>query len=671
MSRFDNPFHDLWVTENLDASAFVRMFSDVLIHDAEALFSTGNIVLKGRQGSGKSMLLTLLESATRIAYAKSNVNYPVPSKQCCFISAGIHLTQQSASLIASRANEYVPARRAQIVASNFADYFNALLCRDLLENILLINSAQNDSLEVLSEVKISLSKNELHGFFDNLTKKQAWRGVLRHPCASLEDCIGELNERVRMHRLHANGMVEELPNWLLESRYDAGIPVAELASALRESGIIPSHVLVLLRVDQHEELYELERHSGLGSVFRQVLNSALARRDSRVAYRIGTRHYAWDSDLSSWGSGAPLEQERDYSVIDLDFILRREEHSRGWKFPVLAHDVLSRRLTAAGLSFDGDPLRELFGRPLSAKQKAKKYVGDTQPSIKSDSTWAIEWLNYLEELWRVGDPLDARFGEAWLRQRAQVGAKVAQHGSLAQGLPWRRSKWWAKERNEIALLQLAGERQQALIWSGDRQVIDLAGNNILAFMTICKTIWATWQRRNADDAKKDSLRIPNFSIDDQIVGINEASHIWFKKLHVGLEADRRNKFISALGSWFRSRMLSDRRLAYPGHNGFSLEASVLMLDNDLIQLIKLCRDHGDLIEVLHTTKNKSQERRLKWYLHPLLCPYFRIPHVRTKEPIYSSLNELEKISEHDFKAEGVNIEILEQESSQLGLPGFE
>lgn len=668
--RFDNPFHDLWVSENLDPAAFVKMFSSVLVQDAEALFSTGNIVLKGRQGSGKSMLLTLLETRTRLSYARAKVDYPVPQKQRRFLSAGVHLTQQSASLVAARAAEYSVERRAQTVAANFADYLNSLLCLDLLKAVLQVHEVQQQDPNVMSEVPIVLTHEVQGAFLRTLSKAESWQHLAKG-LAKIDTLMDGLEARIRVHRQHANGVIEDFPADFLLTRAQAGIPVAELAVALRGSGVLPEETLILLRIDQHEELFELERNSNLGHIFRQVLNSALARRDPRIAYRIGTRHYAWEADLSSWGSGAPLEEERDYSVIDLDKILRRGEHLKGWKFPALAKDVLARRLDFAGFRAVGDPISCLFGKSMDPHERAKKYVGAAGCNLRFDDDWAPQWQTYLTNLWNEGNPLDAKFGEAWLRQDNQKRRSIPQDGEMAVGMPWRRTEWWPKERNEIALMQLAGDRQQALIWSGERQVIELAGANILAFMTICKSVWATWLRRNPGAVMKQGV-LPAFTVDDQLIGISEASQIWFKKIQVGFEADRRSKLITSLGGWFRSRMLRDRRLAYPGHNGFSLRADDLINDDvEIVRLIKVCRDHGDLLESSHTTRNKDQEPRIKWYLHPLLCPLFRIPYVRTKEPIYSSIDEIGGIYGKQRRAgpipdeEGSNDDV-----PQLGLPGF-
>jgi hypothetical protein len=361
---------------------------------------------------------------------------------------------------------------------------------------------------------------------------------------------------------------------------------------------------------------------------------------------------------------------RDYSVIDIDSILRRKEHTKGWKFPEFAKDVLNKRLEAAEFKHTSNMMEILFGRSMEPAERAHKYVGTSKNQIKAENFWAPEWITYLNFLWDNNKPLEAKLGEAWLRQGQQIRRRVAQDPTQAQGTPWRRTQWWAKERNEIALMQIAGERQQALIWSGERQIIDLAGYNILAFMTICKTIWATWQRRNPEAADNRN-ELPQFSVEDQAIGISEASQIWFNKIQVGLEADHRARFINTLGEWFRRRMLSDKALSYPGHSGFSLLAADMSLNRKIVSIIKVCRDHGDLMESPHTTKNQSQESRIKWYLHPLLCPLFRIPHIRTKEPIYTNLTELEQLystyRRKDPVADGL---ASPSERLQLDLPGI-
>jgi ABC-type lipoprotein export system ATPase subunit len=61
MDQRTNPFNELYVTETVSSSAFVRIFSPFILKNASALFLPGNVVIKGMQGCGKSMLLSLLK----------------------------------------------------------------------------------------------------------------------------------------------------------------------------------------------------------------------------------------------------------------------------------------------------------------------------------------------------------------------------------------------------------------------------------------------------------------------------------------------------------------------------------------------------------------------------------------------------------------------------------
>jgi hypothetical protein len=257
-------------------------------------------------------------------------------------------------------------------------------------------------------------------------------------------------------------------------------------------------------------------------------------------------------------------------------------------------------------------------------------------------------------MWK-DNPLNAKYGEVWLRQRTQQKKGVHKDSSAASECPWTQDKYkyWRKERNEAALVQIAGAANEMLVWSGERHLVDLAGWNILAFMTICRSVWAAWLRRTSNE-ELQKTHLPEIGRDEQCIGVNEASRTWAEKLKEGASGGQRYKLITALGTLFSAKIRNDRALSYPGHNGISLLQSEFDKKCSLTNLIKSCRDQGDLIESKHTTKTKDAKPRIKWYLNPLLCPHFRIPHVRTKEPIYTTLSELEKIYESEGKLSSIN-----------------
>ncbi|WP_338476246.1 hypothetical protein [Pseudomonas khavaziana] len=644
MNRFDNPFHDLWVTEILAPADFVKMFSPYVVTHSEELFGTGNVVVKGRQGSGKSMLLGLLSTNTRIAYARAGEPYPAPKKYKNFIAAGIHLIRDNARIVASRLSEIPSDRRRDWAATTFADYVNYLLVEDLLANIKYLSSEQIKDNVLQAEFPIKWNEESQQKLVEFLKSSDAWFGYLDN-CSNIVEISDKISNRLKEYRRYFNFNTNSLDDSIETTKTRVGEPAAVLADGLRDSGIIPESSLVFLRIDQHEELYELEKSSGYSNVFRQVINQALAMRDGRVAYRVGTRHYAWSEDIAVWGSGAHLEIMRDYSIVDIDEMFKRkEQNSQIADFGTFAEDVFRRRLSTYGFELDEKEksvLTKVFGATLSPSERAKKYVKKKSSTLQIPESWSNEWRATLEKLWET-DPLEAKLGEIWLRQRKQQTEKTYQATDIKPIMGWARRTYWKKERNEAALVQIAGDAKEMLIWSGQRHIVDLSGYNILAFMTICRAIWAAWLRSTSDD-ELEKTYIPKIEIDKQTIGINEASRIWSEKLKEGTDGDRRLKFINAIGSWFSNKIRSDKSLSNPGHNGISLYISDFEKKTEITNLIRSCRDHGDLIESDHTTKLSDGLPRIKWYLNPLLSPHFRIPHIRTKEPIYTSTRELEHI----------------------------
>ena len=160
---------------------------------------------------------------------------------------------------------------------------------------------------------------------------------------------------------------------------------------------------------------------------------ALARRDKRIAYRLGTRHYSWSNHTKVWGTNARLEEMRDYSVIDIDEMLKKHENTKN-TFTKFAVDVFKRRLKVAGFQTNTRPLKSIFGSTGSASERAKEFT-KKRTSMRLPENWAPEWKSALEKLAHK-DPLDAKLGEVWLRQKAQQEARVYLDGSLSESFIW-------------------------------------------------------------------------------------------------------------------------------------------------------------------------------------------------------------------------------------------
>lgn len=320
------------------------MFSPLVVKNMDELFGTTNVVVRGTQGSGKSMLLNLLSTNTRIAYEKSGEKYPWAGNGTTFIAAGIHLIRDNAKIIASRLSEIPEDRRESWAAATFADYVNYVLFLDMLFNVDLLAKEQAKNGCLKSQIEIKLSDEAEQKFVKKLSVSNALFGYFSQ-CESLDDILKRVVDRLQAYRRYFNFHHENLDKDVEQTKTVIGEPMIVLAEALRDTGIIPSETLFFLRIDQHEELYALERTSKYGDIFRKVINGLLALRDSRVSYRVGTRYYAWSEEVGIWGSGATLEHMRDYIYINLDDVFKRPESKRvGTPFDNFSEDVFRRRV---------------------------------------------------------------------------------------------------------------------------------------------------------------------------------------------------------------------------------------------------------------------------------------------------------------------------------------
>ena len=637
-----NPFFELYVGDRLTSREFVDIFSPFLVKHAEALFLPGNVVVKGIQGSGKSMLLSLLKSEVRREYANTDIDFPVREEIRNFIGAGINLAHSNAIDFGYRAISNDEKERALF----FADFVNYTILLDLFQSIRTVSML--DAADA-HDLKVDLSAERTIGFVSDLSNADVFQGALEGS-VSLEDVEGHMRARLNSYRrfLHLND--ESIDAQIRQSKTDIGEPVAETISLLKASGIIQPNVPVFIHVDQYEELANISPREINSPDYRRVINRAFARRDPTVSYRIGTRGHAWRNHGYILGTEAKLEEERDYKFIDLDGILRRHENPKTWVFPRFAEDVFARRLKHAGFApreaGGRDLLVRTFGKGMDPKEKALKY-GGTNPSrsIKVDPDWPKEFRDSITKYAEV-DPLSARLLEAWvLQQLGRANAKertaLLRRLSMTTMLGAMRAKpWWIKERVELALAQIAGRCQQRPIWAGFSELIDLSGGNILTFLSICQFIWDTQSqlsRKHGRDA--DLIEI---DIDIQAIGIFKASAYWLHKItQESGKSGERFRLAKQIGNALIRDLYADRKMSYPGHNGFSLADDDLDRFPHVKDLIEEMSDYGTLVVWPHTTKERDRRTRQKVYLNPVLCPQFKMHYQRLKEPYYIDPTQVE------------------------------
>ena len=604
---------------------------------AEALFLPGNVVVKGIQGSGKSMLLSLLKPDVRMEYAKAETDFPVHGKSGNFIGAGINLAHSNAIDFGYRAI----SRNVDETALFFADFVNYTILRDLFGSIRTLSEPPDIEM---GDLHIDLSAEREHDFIITLISADVFQGTLED-CASINDVTERMRERLNAYRrfLHMND--KQLDGQIQESKTDIGAPISATIGLLKASGIIGQDVSIFIHIDQYEELVNISPQT-TNPDYRRVINRALARRDPAISYRIGTRGHAWRNHGFIFGADAKLEEERDYKFVDLDVMLRRHENRQSWVFPGFVEDVFARRLKYVSLASKKANGRELlervFGKGIPPEDKARRYGGRNKGrSVKVDGDWPEDFKIGILAL-AEDDPLTARLLEAWVLQKIDKRKSPLPGEPSMEMLSAMQEKiWWKKERIELALVQIAGRCQQRPLWSGFCELIALSGGNILTFLSICQFIWDTQNQIGKEERSPTGLS--EIDPEVQAIGIFKASNYWFEKIpqETGQSGDR-FRLVRQIGKVLMRGLYADRKMSYPGHNGFSLAEDDLERFPHVKKLLEEMSDYGTVVVWPHTTKEKDRRRRKKVYLNPVLCPQFKMNYKRLKEPNYIHPSQVEE-----------------------------
>lgn len=664
MNTTINPFQQLYFSDDTQTeNNFVELFSAEVLQTAiHPVFQGGNVVLSGTQGCGKTMILSLLRPETRIAYWNLGIEFPVKGQMRNFISAGMNLTRSRISDIVQVTLHRGDETDEREMPFYFADFFNYLVVEDLIKSVEKIGNHP----EIFDSI-VDLSRTE--EFVSSVAKQDCWFGTLDGV-----ETIGQLKDRIAkridIYRRWVNGNLPEAQplDGINQSKTNIGEPIARTAECLRQSGMISDSVPVLIRVDQIEELHRAftDRQRRLLLAFRKMLNRAFAARDARVHYRAGTRRYGWNNPefLGIWGSEARLENRRDYHLIEMDQELFAWGEAKNTIFERFSVDAFQKRVEyyfrSEGRKLKPQLAKSIFGKHPVAEERIGQLRMDQENNqidralgldLAGDGNkWTEEWRTFLRTLYRTGHSgmLDAVLAAAWGRQTGGARSKQEhRESSPPSNTPWRERKWWRKERLDQAVLQLMTRCQQRFMWWGYDDIRSLSGGNITVFLHICHRIWDGFLKNESSLPEKRRTDLLNGGVIDrniQDAGILFASNEWFRKLPEEPGGNARQGFVEKLGMRLNSDMMRDLRMAYPGGNGISFAMSEFNSEaEDITDLRNFTREavgYGVLFETEHSSKTKSGGRRIKFYLHPILCPRFQLPEARTKEPYYWRVEEL-------------------------------
>ena len=659
-----NPFQELYVADTPSLEHFVKLFSKVPMKSLsllQPLFQSSNVVLVGTQGCGKTMLLNLLRPDIRKAYFDFGESFPVEGDAATFLSAGVNLTKSALPQIAEVTLGSGQELDLKELPYYFGDFFNYSVIDDLLENLIDMTK-RPDVFGNFFQAQC------FQAFVLSVVKEDCWFNAL-DGVGSMEGLQSRIKQRLAWYRkwVSLNLKDKSPPQTIRETKTAIGEPILRLVKCLKASDVISERMPVFIRIDQIESLHQQqEGHKAeLLLAFRQILNAAVGKRDTRVSYRLGSRKWGWNAPdaLLVHGTGGRLEERRDYIQIDLDDALRRKEYVRSG-FEAFAADAFLRRVRY--YLETTEPLNEklvrcVFGRSPNQRKRAD-YFGKSRtgfsPAEKvlgfddnDTGKWTTEWRKFLLNIYER-DPLEAVLAAAWGRQKGSPFKKEHRNEPppTKSPYPWERV-WWRKERLALGTLQLAARRQQRMLWWGCDDIFALSGGNISCFIHICHEVWDQFlkdERTRPENQRSNPLKGETIDKITQAVGIQNASAIWYRKLAEQPGGDVRRRFIERLGNFLRKKLREDKSMSHPGGNGFSLASSDLEAqkspNKEIWHFLREAVGFGDLTSAPHTTKEKSGRHRLKFYLSPILSPAFQIPVAHTKEPLYWKVEDILRIA---------------------------
>lgn len=641
-----NPFDELYAGELVAADQFVDLFSPVLVRHSSALFQRSNVVVKGTQGSGKTMLLALLRPDQRIAYASRKSEMPIPKELRKFIGAGISIKRSAAIDFGQRAVSSGEGG-APLTALCFGDFLNYWLASDILRSTIQLGQALDG--EVAQEVGIRLNSTSLDRCARRIAAADCWHSALEG-CTDYAMLQSALQNRILVYRRFLNYSLHELPDAILSSISPVGEPLAVVVEALQAEDVVDADTAFFVRIDEYDALARLKKDPADPSAnLQHVINKAMGLRDRRVNYRIGTRPYGWRDARLFGTDGLELELDRDYTFFDIDEKLRRKTSGR-WAFTEFANDVLSRRLTLArldtGLKMDA-PVKQLFGSTPTPEKKAQQLVGtrSQKRGLLSPGTLPESWKDSMRELAKT-EVLHARLAEAWLAQR-RASADVTRNELGFVQPPWqgiRGASIWLSSRRSQALVQVAWQSRKRLPWAGNADFMALSGEHILAFLSLCKHVWAAWSRSLEEQELIGFPKgAPPPSVAVQSVAIDTASAYWHRKMLETPELGHAIRdFVDYAARVLRRELIDDFRMSYPGRTGFSVRVDELeALENrEIADFLGLATDYGHLISFEHSTKAQDRRLRRKYYIRPVLAPFYQLPANKSQEPLYVSVHDV-------------------------------
>jgi len=624
-ARIRNPFHYPRVTEFLEPEMYQRTFSEqILVGETLEVFQPTNVVLLGPQGAGKSMILNLLRYQVVSSWMQSLGHMPGALERLASPYLGISINLQRANFqvfgrrsLGNMVRGVDPAEADGVFA---ADYLCHYLWREFLMALDFLESPEAIPFRAWlgSEVVDSAA------LVARIANWSCWYGYYSG-CRSIKELISRCEHRLNTALSFLAINIDTIPDDVWTTKTTLPQPLHDMGNVVRDLTGHRAHLFV--SIDQYEVLGDLNER--FGSTLRRMVNTLIKARDPVTFYRVGARTYDWGDELRVWGAESRIEFGRDYTTVNLADVLMRGE-GKGTIFPAFAKDVAAKRMQLEEFQVTSRTVTEIFG-DWDPDDESNRYFPGERDRTAVVKVKPAALRGAILKATREGSVLQLRLADAWAMQQMRRRGETDVIATFTK-TPW--NQWsWRKERIGIALLQIASVANQRRLYYGWHNVLYLSGYNILAFLQICSEIWDTAAKRGVDPLAKRPL-----SVQVQTDGVVAASEKWLQRDRVEDPGGaRRYNLIGRLGEAIKVAALQDVALSNPGHTGFSLRENELdetAEGRDVAKFLRKGVNWAVFEERPHTSKAREPYLRRKWYLHPLLCAFFGIPHIRVKEPLY-------------------------------------
>jgi hypothetical protein len=630
--RAHNPFHDLLITELIENPDLYRqVFStEILVGETLEVFRPSNVIITGPQGAGKTMLVNLVRLEVLARFLGDGRSEPVGMRGLDpFLGISVNLVRSNFHSFGKRSISQ--ARRisdptSSVDSAAASDFLNTFLFCEFVKGLSLLQKSQFRT----ARSWLGLNRMpEVGTLVERIASWDCWHGFYSE-ARTLEDLSAIAEGRLAAYKDFLDTNTDDIPNDIWTTKASLGIPLFECGKLLREMSSKPNASLFVV-VDQYEVLPEL--NPSFGTSLQRILNSAIKARDPFVFYKIGARTYDWGTELRIWGAESRVEVNRDYAIVDLRQVLMRSERNKNWLFRRFAKDVTDRRLkyTYGEISGGVDRILGMSNPSREAKLYLKKYDRTKEKFIANlPQTLKARLESFLVE---ESNPLEIRLASAWALQKHRRGWTESKIMTELESRPWVSERWWRKERIEVALLQVASMTRQRKLYFGWDTLLGLSGFNITATLLVLSEIWDLASRLGVDP-----LLAAPISDKIQTESIHKASQNWAERDRTEtFGGQRRFEVIGRLGPAINDSLIGEAAISNPGHSGFSIRETDLQGSEEGESVAGFLRkgvSWAIIEQRAHTSKNPGDSVREKWYLHPLLSPFFKIPLKRVKEPFY-------------------------------------